>query len=86
VASVWRSGDGRQDPAPDSGRVWALHRPRPIITAATVAGTAVPAHRHTHHEVCRPTGKHPPPAANTVRAAQDSLLISNQERFLRTLS
>jgi hypothetical protein len=49
VASAWRSGVGRQDPAPDSGRVWAHHRPGPIST-----------------------GQHPPPAANTVRAAQDT--------------
>ncbi len=35
---------------------------------------------HTHHEACRSTGKHPPAAANTVRAAQDSLLLTNQER------
>ncbi|HEX2402911.1 MAG TPA: hypothetical protein VHJ79_23460, partial [Mycobacterium sp.] len=82
VDSAWRSGVGRQDPAPDSGRVWAPHRPGPILAAATVAGVAVPAHRHTHHhEACRSTGKHPPPVAKTVRAAQDSLLLSNQERW-----
>ena len=46
-----------------------------------MAGTAVPAHRHAHHEACRSTGEHPPAAANTVRAAQDSLLLTNQERF-----
>jgi N-formylglutamate amidohydrolase len=46
-----------------------------------VAGAAVPAHRHTHHEACRSTGEHPPAAANTVRAVQDSLLRTNQERF-----
>jgi hypothetical protein len=34
-----------------------------------VAGTAVPAHRHAHTEACRSTGKHPPAAAKTVRAA-----------------
>jgi hypothetical protein len=28
-----------------------------------------------------PTGQHPPTAANTVRAAQDSLLLTNQERY-----
>ena len=28
-------------------------------------------------EACRSTAKHPPPAANTVRAAQDSLLLTN---------
>ncbi len=36
---------------------------------------------HPPPEACRSTGKHPPPAAKTVRAAQDSLLLSNQERF-----
>jgi IS605 OrfB family transposase len=35
----------------------------------------------THpNEVYRSAGKHPPAAANTVRAAQDSLLVTNQER------
>ena len=77
VASDWRSGDGRQDPAADSGLPRTHHRPGPIVTAATVAGAAVPADRHTHHEACRFPGKHPPPAANTVRAAQDSLLLTN---------
>jgi hypothetical protein len=80
VASDWRSGDGRQDPAPDSGPLGAHHRPGPTVTAAMVAGATVPAHRHTCHEVSRFTGKHPPPAANTVRAAQDTLLLTNQER------
>ena len=42
---------------------------------------AVPAHRHTHREACRSTGEHPPTAANTVRAAQESLLLTNQERY-----
>lgn len=37
---------------------------------------AVPAHRQAN-EACRSAGEHPPPAANTVRAAQDSLLISH---------
>jgi IS605 OrfB family transposase len=32
---------------------------------------------------CRSPGQHPPPAANTVRAAQDSLLLRNQERCTR---
>ena len=80
VASDWRSGDGRQDPAPDSGPLRAHHRPGPTVTAATVAGATVPAHRHTHHEISRFTGKHPPPVAKTVRAAQDTLLLTNQER------
>jgi ABC-type polar amino acid transport system ATPase subunit len=53
-----------------------------------LAGTVVPAHRHTHHEACRSTGEHPPAAANTVRAApeQDSLLLSHEERFARSTS
>ena len=81
VASDWRSGGGRQDPAADSGPLWAHHRPGPNISRAPHNdGAAVPAHRHAHHEASRSTGKHPPPAANTVRAAQDSLLLTNQER------
>jgi hypothetical protein len=53
----------------------------PTVPRATVAGAAVPVHRHAH-EAYRSTGQHPPPAANTVRAAaeQDSLLLTNQER------
>ena len=49
--------------------------------STTRDGAVVPAHRHAHNddEACRSTGQHPPPAANTVRAAQDSLLLSNQE-------
>ena len=83
VASAWRSGGGRRDPAPDSGRVWALRRPDLTISRVPRHdGAVVPAHRHAHYdnEACRSTGQHPPPAANTVRAAQDSLLLSNQER------
>ena len=49
-------------------------------------GAAAPAHRHAHHEASRSTGKHPPPAANTVRAAQDSLLLTNQERLISHLT
>ena len=82
VASVWPSGVGRQDPATDSGPLRAHHRPGPITSRAPHHdGAAVPAHRHAHLEACRSTGQHPPPAANTVRAAQDSLLLSNQERL-----
>ena len=77
VASAWRSGDGRQDPATDRGPLWALHRPGPIINRTALAGATVPAHRHAHTEACRSTGEHPPAAANTVRAAQDSLLLTN---------
>src|SRR4029077_201107 len=80
VASAWRSGDCRQDPAPDSGPARAHHRSAPTTDPTTVAGAAVPAHRHTHHQAYRSTGEHPPAAANTVRAAQDSLLLTNQER------
>jgi hypothetical protein len=54
----------------------------PISNPATVAGTAVPTHRHAH-DAHRSPGKHPPPAANTVRAAteqQNSLLLTHKER------
>ena len=78
VVLAWRSGDGRQGPAADSGPLRAHHRPGLTISRAPHHdGAAVPAHRHAHHEACRSPGKHPPPAANTVRAAQDSLLLSN---------
>ena len=80
VASDWRSGGGRQDPAPDSGPLRSRHRPGPNISRAHNGGAAAPAHRHAHHEASRSTGKHPPPAANTVRAAQDSLLLTNTSR------
>ena len=44
-------------------------------------GAVVLAHRHAHtdDEACRSTGQHSPPAAKTVRAAQDSVrsLIRN---------
>jgi hypothetical protein len=57
VASDWRSGDGRQDPATDSGPLRAHHRPGPLASRAPhAAGTVVLAHRHTHHEACRSTG------------------------------
>jgi IS605 OrfB family transposase len=36
--------------------------------------------RPPQDEACRSTGQHPPPAANTVRAARDPLLLSRQER------
>jgi hypothetical protein len=81
VASDIRSGDGRQDPATDRGPSRALHRPGPNVNRTTLAGTAVPAHRNAH-DAHRSTGEHPPPAANTVRAApeQDSLLLTHEER------
>ena len=80
----WRSGVGRQDPAPNSGCVRALHRPDLTSHRAPHDGAAVLAHRHAHHddEACRSTREHPPSAANTVRAAQDSLLLTNQERLI----
>ncbi len=71
-------------PAPDSGPLRAHHRPGPITTRAPHAGAVVPTHRHTHLEVWRSTGQHPPAATNTVRPAQDSLLLSNQERSVLT--
>jgi hypothetical protein len=54
---------------------------RPDHHPATWVGTAVPAHRHAH-DAGRSTGKHSPPAANTVWAApeQDSLLLTRKER------
>ncbi|MUL61140.1 hypothetical protein B5P44_00900 [Mycobacterium sp. CBMA 213] len=49
---------------------------RPERQSSSHGGAVVPAHPHTI-KVCGSTGQHPPPAANTVRAAQDSLLITN---------
>jgi hypothetical protein len=73
----------RRPAGPRTGQRTAAGAPRPRLTVprATVAGAAVPVHRHAH-EAYRSTGQHPPPAANTVRAAaeQDSLLLTNQER------
>jgi hypothetical protein len=82
VDSASRSGVDRQDPAPNSGCVRALHRPDLTSRRAPHDGAVVLAHRHAHHddEACRSTREHPPSAANTVRAAQDSLLLTNQER------
>jgi len=74
------SGDGRQDPATDRGPLRAHHRLGPTLTRAPHHdGTAVLAHPHPP-DGCRSTRKHPPPAANTVRTAQDSLLLTHQER------
>jgi hypothetical protein len=63
--------------------VRALHRPDLTSHRAPHDGAVVLAHRHAHHddEACRSTREHPPSAANTVRAAQDPLLLTNQERF-----
>ena len=87
AAAIGRRGLGlaiRRRPAgPRNGQRTAVRTPpaRPDHQPSTTPdGAAVPAHRHAHHEACRSTGKHPPPAANTVRAAQDSLLLTNQER------
>ncbi|SIJ00867.1 Uncharacterised protein [Mycobacteroides abscessus subsp. abscessus] len=49
---------------------------RPERKPSPHGGAVVPAHPHAI-KVCGSTGQHPPPAANTVRAAQDSLLITN---------
>ena len=77
-----RTGLGHLPLAGD-GPLRAHHRPGPTTSPARLAGTAVPAHRPAHHEADRSTGKHPPTAANTVRAApeQNSLLLTNQERL-----
>jgi hypothetical protein len=81
VDSDWPLGDGRQDPAADSGRVRAQHRPGPIIIEHhTTNGAVVWAHRNAHHdnEAYRSPAKHRPPEAYTVRAALDSQLLTNQ--------
>jgi hypothetical protein len=86
AAAIGRRGLGqaiRRRPAGprtrDRGRVRALHRPDLTTHRAHTVMRSAPAHRHAHNddEACRSTGQHPPPAANTVRAAQDSLLITN---------
>src|SRR4030088_369230 len=83
VDSANRSGVDRQDPRPNSGCVRALHRPDLTSRRAPHDSAVVLAHRRAHNddEACRSTREHPPPAANTVRAAQDSLLLTNQERL-----
>jgi len=67
------------------GPLRAHHRPGPIANPTTKAGTAVPAHRYAH-DAHRSPGKHPPAAANTVRAAteQHSLLLTHKERLWLT--
>jgi hypothetical protein len=86
AVAIGRRGLGvaikRRPAGPRSGQRTSAgtHRPGVIIDRAPHAGAAVPAHRRTHRETCRSTGKHPPPAANTVRAAQDTLLITDEER------
>ena len=64
VALDWRSGGGRQDPAADSGPLWARHRPGPNISRAPHHdGAAVPA-------TDTPTTKHPGPPENTTTSSQ----------------
>jgi IS605 OrfB family transposase len=53
---------------------------QPSTTPRRCRSSGSPPRPHDH-EACRSTRQHPPPAANTVRAAQDSLLLTNQERF-----
>jgi hypothetical protein len=82
VVSDWRLGDGRQDPASDSGLYRAHHRTGLTVTTTTVGrhgSSGPPAAR----DATRSTGEHPPAAAKTVRAAteQNSLLLTNQERY-----
>jgi hypothetical protein len=83
VVSNWRSGNGWQDPAPDSGPWRALHRPGLSFTVTTVGrhGSSGPP---AAHDAYRFTGEHPPAAAKTVRAAtqQNSLLLSKEERWV----
>jgi IS605 OrfB family transposase len=86
AAAIGRRGLGlriRRRPAgPRSGQRTAAGTPpaRPNPHPSTTPrrhGSSGPPHPH---DGCRSTGKHPPPAANTVRAAQDSLLLTHQER------
>ena len=95
AAAIGRRGLGmaiRRRPAGprtrDRGRVRALHRPDLTTRRVHTVMRSAPTHRHAHHddEACRSVGQHPPPAANTVRAAQDSLLITNQERLQHFVS
>jgi hypothetical protein len=53
---------------------------RPSTTPRRCRSSGSPPRPHDH-EARRSTRQHPPPAANTVRAAQDSLPLTNQERF-----
>jgi len=88
ATAIGRRGLGlriRRRPAgPRNGQRTVAGTPpaRPIVNRTTLAGTAVPAHRHAHQEAYRSTGEHPPPAANTVRAAteQHSLPFTHKER------
>jgi hypothetical protein len=87
AAAIGRRGLGlaiRRRPAgPRSGRRTAAGTPparpnhQPKATPRRCGSSGPP----TRLEACRSTGEHPPPAANTVRAARDSLLLTNQERL-----
>ena len=83
VDSASPSGGGRRDPAPNSGCVRALHRPDLSGHRTPHDGAEILAHRHAHNDdqACRSTRQHPPPAATTVRAAQDSVLPRIEERL-----
>ena len=60
VASAWRSGDGRQDPAADSGPLRALHRPGPTVTGdhTRVSSSGPPTHPPRGVPVHRRTPTH----------------------------
>ena len=53
------------------------HQPRTTPRRCRSSGSPP---RPSQAEACRSTGQHPPPAANTVRAARDPLLLGRQER------
>jgi hypothetical protein len=86
AAAIGRRGLGlaiRRRPAgPRSGQRTAAGTPpaRPDHQPNTTPGRRGSSGPPTHLEACRSTGQHPPSAANTVRAAQDSLLRISQER------
>jgi IS605 OrfB family transposase len=89
AAAIGRRGLGlrirRRPTGPRNGRRTAVGtpsaRPNPH-RASHHDGTVVPAHPHPD-QGCGSTGQHPPPAANTVRAAKDPLLlIRNGLRWL----
>jgi IS605 OrfB family transposase len=86
ATAIGRRGLGmaiRRRPAgPRNGQRTAAGTPPAglITNPTTMAGKVVPAHRRAH-DARRSTGQHPPPAANTVRAAPSRLaLLTYQER------
>src|SRR5271156_2400342 len=98
VMSHWRSGDGRQDPAVDwghaprerdphplagDGPLRAHHRPGPVVARATVAGTAVPVHRHARTRRAGPPENTRPPRPRPFgpQTEQSSLPLTDQERW-----